>query len=80
MIQAHDTIPRADMIRCALCKDAPCDSACPSAAPARLLRSIWFRNEQCAANRLKDANPCLNCDLPASAPVCGPARCPSAHC
>ena len=76
MIQAHDTIPRADMIRCALCKDAPCDSACPSAAPARLLRSIWFRNEQCAANRLKDANPCLNCDAPCERACVRPGQVP----
>ena len=62
MIQSTPVIPRQDMIRCALCFDAPCDSACPKEMkPAELLRSIWFRNEQTAAQQVPAENPCLTC-------------------
>ena len=64
MIHTEPRISRADMIRCALCGDAPCDSACEKMKPAALLRSIWFRNEQTAALRLPEANPCLICSAP----------------
>lgn len=40
MIQSEPMIRRADMIRCALCGDAPCDAACDRLNPASLLRSI----------------------------------------
>ena len=52
MIGANRVITRADMIRCALCDRAPCDNACEKVKPAGLLRSIWFGNEQTAAQRL----------------------------
>ena len=61
MIQTTPTIPRQDMIRCALCADAPCDKACKKLKPSGLLRSIWFQNEQTAAQRLPEENPCLVC-------------------
>ncbi len=61
MIQTTPTIPRQDMIRCALCADAPCDKACKKLRPSGLLRSIWFQNEQTAAQRLPEENPCLVC-------------------
>ena len=64
MIHTESRIARTDMIRCALCKDAPCDSACEKVKPAAALRSIWFRNEQTAAQRLPEANPCLICSAP----------------
>ena len=64
MIYNEPTIQRMDMIRCALCADAPCNSACDKLKPASLLRSIWFRNEQAAAWRLPEANPCLVCSAP----------------
>ena len=64
MIHADPSITRSDMIRCALCSDAPCDSACEKVKPAGLLRSIWFRNEQTAAQRLPEENPCLLCSAP----------------
>ena len=64
MIQAASVISRSDMIRCALCADAPCDTACKKLNPAGLLRSIWFHNEQRAALRLPDTNPCLTCRAP----------------
>ena len=64
MIQINPIIPRQDMISCALCKDALCDAACEKLKPAGLLRSIWFENEQSAAQRLPEANPCLTCPAP----------------
>ena len=64
MIQNDPMIRRADMIRCALCGDAPCDPACGKLSPSSLLRSIWFRNEQAAVSRLPAENPCLTCAAP----------------
>ena len=52
------------MIRCALCQNAPCDEACEKVKPAGLLRSVWFQNEQYAAQRLPEQNPCLTCPAP----------------
>lgn len=54
-------IRRSDMIRCVLCSDAPCTKACGKIDPARLLRSIWFDNEQYAAAGFPEENPCANC-------------------
>ncbi len=64
MIQTNPAIARTDMIRCALCADAPCDKACDRLKPAGLLRSIWFRNEQTAAQLLPETNHCLTCAAP----------------
>ncbi len=64
MIRNEPIIARGDMIRCALCKDAPCAAACERLDPAGLLRSIWFRNEQGAVSRLPEENPCRDCDAP----------------
>ena len=61
MIQNEPMIRRADMVRCALCHDAPCDAACPKLQPSRLLRSIWFDNEQGAVSGLPADNPCTGC-------------------
>ena len=55
---------RSDMVRCVLCKDAPCTKACGKIDPARLLRSIWFDNELCAADSLPAQNPCGQCPAP----------------
>ena len=52
------------MIRCTLCAEAPCNTACGKLQPAKLLQSIWFRNEQCAALHLPEQNPCLTCSAP----------------
>ena len=64
MIRTEQRITRADMIRCALCGDAPCDKACEKLSPSEALRSIWFANEQTAALRLPEENPCLTCGAP----------------
>ena len=64
MLLTEPCIERADMFRCALCADAPCNAVCNELKPADLLRSIWFRNEQTAAQRLPDVNPCLSCTAP----------------
>ncbi len=61
MIQSEPFINRADMIRCALCLNAPCDTACPAFSPSDILRRIWFSNEQVAAQSLPEKNPCLTC-------------------
>ncbi len=55
---------RSDMLRCALCQDAPCAQVCTGTDPAALLRSIWFENEKGAAAALPDENPCLRCAAP----------------
>ena len=65
MIRNESIIKRSDMIRCAICKDAPCDKVCRHLKPSDLLRSIWFKNEQGAVSRLPEDNPCLvECEAP----------------
>ena len=58
------TLYRSDMLRCVLCHDAPCTSACGRLDPAGLLRSIWFDNEKQAAARLPVEIPCRDCAAP----------------
>ncbi len=55
---------RSDMINCVLCHDAPCTMACKKTDPAALLRSIWFDNEEIAADRYPADNPCAGCSAP----------------
>ena len=76
MIQAGARIPRSDMIRCALCADAPCNHACGKLAPAGLLRSVWFHNEQGAALSLPADNPCLTCEAPCERACVRPGEVP----
>lgn len=57
-------IRRSEMLKCALCKDAPCTNACPNIDPAKVLRSIWFDNEKGALANLPENNPCLGCSRP----------------
>ena len=77
MIQAEARIPRADMIRCALCADAPCGAACCGQLdPAGLLRSVWFHNEQGAAMKLPPENPCLTCSAPCERACVRPGEVP----
>ena len=74
MIQSAPIISRTDMIPCALCLDAPCDKACEKMKPAGLLRSVWFQNEQTAAWRLPEENPCLTCSAPCERACVRPGR------
>ena len=54
-------IPRSDMLRCALCLDAPCTQSCGKLDPAGLLRSLWFDNEKAAAALFPQEKPCADC-------------------
>ena len=76
MLLANRTISRSDMIRCALCANAPCDAACEKLNPAGLLRSIWFSNEQAAAQRLPGKKPCIGCPAPCEQACVRPAEVP----
>ena len=76
MIGINEAITRSDMIRCALCDQAPCDKACKKMKPAGLLRSIWFRNEQTAAQRLPEENPCITCTAPCESACVRPGEVP----
>lgn len=69
-------IRRADMIRCALCEDAPCSAACGKLDVAGLLRSIWFDDEKVAAARLPEESPCLGCDAPCEGACVRPREVP----
>lgn len=55
-------IERKEMLRCALCEDAPCTSSCGRIDCAGVLRSIWFDNEDGAAEKLPTVLPCEDCD------------------
>ena len=76
MITTEPKVSRADMIRCALCADAPCSAVCSKLDPARLLRQIWFRDEQDAAQSLPETNPCLTCGAPCERACVRPTEVP----
>lgn len=57
-------IERKEMLRCALCGDAPCTKACGRIDCAAMLRSIWFDNEDGAAEKLPKVLPCEDCGAP----------------
>ena len=67
---------RADMLRCALCHDAPCTAACGRIDPAALLRSVWFDNEKGAAAVLPAENPCFSCPAPCESACVRPGEVP----
>ena len=72
----EQTIPRRDMIACALCHDGPCSKACPELDAAALLRSVWFDDEKAAAARLPQQNPCLHCPAPCESACVRPHEVP----
>ena len=76
MIMTEQIIERADMIRCVMCGDASCDQVCPGLKLAELLRSVWFGNEQTAALKLPEENPCLTCDAPCEKACVRPGEVP----
>ena len=69
-------ILREDMLRCALCHDAPCSAACNACDPAALLRSIWFDDERVAALRFPGSNPCIGCSAPCESACVRPHEVP----
>lgn len=59
------TINRSDMLNCLLCSNPPCSEACKQGIdPGKLLRSIWFENEEYASLTLPEKNPCSGCTAP----------------
>ena len=68
-------LSRSDMVKCILCHDAPCTGSCGKIDPARLLRSIWFDNENTAAASLYD-NPCASCAAPCETACVRPHQVP----
>ncbi len=67
---------RSDMLRCALCSDAPCSAVCAHLDCAALLRSIWFDDEKTAAFRFPSLNPCAECPAPCEAACVRPHEVP----
>ena len=64
-MKAKNIIQRSDMSNCMLCASPVCDNACPhTLEPARILRSLYFANEDTAAARLPAELPCTSCDAP----------------
>ncbi len=72
----EQTLTRADMLRCALCADAPCSKACGRIDVAALLRSIWFSDEKDAAFRLPAEDLCAACPAPCEAACIRPREVP----
>ena len=69
-------IHRSDMLKCVLCLNAPCSTACGKMNPADLLRSIWFDNERTAAYRLPEEISCAGCPAPCEAACVRPHEVP----
>ena len=64
-MKLKNVIRRSDMLRCMLCDAPVCDNACPHhLQPARILRSLYFANEDAAAAGLPAELPCTNCTAP----------------
>jgi dihydropyrimidine dehydrogenase (NAD+) subunit PreA len=64
------------MVRCLLCQDAECSKACGKIQVDKLLRSIWFDNEEQAAASLPEPLPCLNCSAPCERSCLRPGEVP----
>ena len=64
-MKAKNIIQHSDMPNCMLCANPVCDNACPHhLEPARILRSLYFANEDTSAARLPAELPCTSCDAP----------------
>ena len=58
-------ISRSDMLGCLLCDKPVCSAVCPAKIePGKLLRSIWFKNEEYASLTLPEISPCAACQAP----------------
>ena len=76
-MKLHNILGRRDMLKCALCGDAPCDMACPSGLkPAEKLRSVWFGNEDTAALCLPESVACRDCSAPCEEACLRPGQVP----
>ena len=76
-MKLHSITRRSDMLKCMLCHNAPCDTACPhGVAPEKILRHIWFNNEDYAATGLAKSNPCANCPAPCQQACLRPGEIP----
>ena len=75
-MQFQKCLERSDMVRCLLCKDAPCTRACGKIEVDRVLRSIWFDNEEQAASVLPASLPCLSCSAPCEESCLRPGEVP----
>ena len=51
-----------DTFDCMLCYNAACSKACGVYEPDRVLRSLYFDNEEVTRNRLSDRILCSGCD------------------
>lgn len=52
------------MAACLLCDEAKCRTACPHFDPSKVLRSLWFDNENGARAAIPDSMPCAGCVAP----------------
>ena len=79
-MKKENIILRSDMLKCMLCADPVCDKACPqNLQPARILRSLWFANEDAAAAGLPAENTCAGCAAPCEAACLRPHEVPIKH-
>ena len=47
---------------CLLCHNSACSRVCGIIEPDRILRSLYFDNEEVVANRIDEHVPCFDCD------------------
>lgn len=61
--------------RCMVCYKAPCTAACPHGLdPGAVIRSLRFKNERGAADRVPSANLCMQCETKACREECRKAK------
>ena len=76
-MKLHSITRRSDMLKCMLCHNAPCSTACPHGVePETILRHIWFNNEDYAAAGLAESNPCADCPAPCQQACLRPGEVP----
>lgn len=61
----EEFIRKQEAARCLLCDDAPCARTCVKGLPVSdIIRSLRFENSQGAARKLREENPCRDCEAP----------------